>query len=84
MYSIPPLIGRPRMPNNPILAREVSFGQSVLKRGTTVHAIHMYSGPCILRPHVQPEEYGLKLKVVLKWRDIYIENITVVLLDGQS
>ena len=40
----------------------------------------MYSGPCILRPPVQPEIYGLKLEVVLKWRDIYIENIRIVLL----
>ncbi len=46
--------------------------------------LKIYSGPCILRPHVQPEECGLNLKVVLKWRDIHTENITVVLLDGQS
>ncbi len=32
-----------------------------------------YSGPCILRPPVQPEKnIGLKLEVVLKWKDIYI------------
>ncbi len=43
-----------------------------------------YSDPCILKPPVQPEEYGLKLNVVLKWKDINIENITVVLQDGQS
>ncbi len=42
-----------------------------------------YSGPCILRPHVQPEEYGLKLKVGVEM-DGYTENIIVVLLDGQS
>ncbi len=46
------------------------------------------SGPCILRPPVQPEEYGLKyfkLKVVLKLKDtcICIENIKV-LLGGRS
>ncbi len=40
----------------------------------------IYSGPCILRPPLQPERYGLKLKVVLKWRDIYIENIRMVSL----
>ncbi len=40
----------------------------------------LYSGPCILRPSHQPEIYGLKLKVVLKWRDVYIENIKVVSL----
>ncbi len=41
------------------------------------------SGPCILRPHVQLGSYGLQLKVVLKWRDIYTENIRVVsLADG--
>ncbi len=34
-----------------------------------------YSDPCILKPPVKPEEYGLKLEVVLKWKDIYIENI---------
>ena len=40
----------------------------------------MYSGPCILRPPLQPEKNGLKLEVVLKWRNIYIENIGIVLL----
>ncbi len=25
-----------------------------------------YSKPCILRPPIQPEKFGLKLKVVLK------------------
>ena len=33
----------------------------------------------MLRPPLQPEKYGLKLKVVLKWKDIYIENIRIVL-----
>ncbi len=42
--------------------------------------ICVYSGPHILRPPLQPEHYGLKLKVVLKWRDVYIENIRVVSL----
>ncbi len=39
-----------------------------------------YGDPCILRPLVQPEKYCLKLEVVLKWRDIYVENIRVVSL----
>ncbi len=39
----------------------------------------IYSGPCILRPPIQPEKCGLKLTVcVLKWMDIYIENISMV------
>ena len=37
-----------------------------------------YSSPCILRPPVKPDKCGLKLKVVLKSRDIYIENVRVV------
>ncbi len=37
-----------------------------------------YSGPCILRPPVQLDKYGLKLEVVLKWRDIYTEKIRMV------
>ncbi len=37
------------------------------------------SGACILRPPCQPDKYGLKLEVVLKWRD-YTENIRMVLL----
>ncbi len=41
----------------------------------------MYSGPCILRPHIQPEKYGLKMKVILKWKDIYIENMSAVIDD---
>ncbi len=40
----------------------------------------MYSVPCILRPPLQPEKYGLKWEVVLKWKDIYIENVTMVSL----
>ncbi len=39
-----------------------------------------YSGPCILRPPAHPVKCGLKLKVVLKWRDLYIENIRVMSL----
>ncbi len=49
--------------------------------GTAIHMIYssqntgrdqkteqfIYSGPCILRPPIQPEKYGLKLKMVLKW-----------------
>ena len=36
------------------------------------------SSPCILRPPVKRDKCGLKLKVVLKSRDIYIENVRVV------
>ncbi len=42
--------------------------------------VSIYSGPCILRPPLQPDKYGLKLEVVLKWRDIYTENIRMVIL----
>ncbi len=35
----------------------------------------MRSGPCILRPPIQPEKCGRKLKTVLKLRDICIENV---------
>ncbi len=31
-----------------------------------------------LRSPIKPEELGLKLKVVLKWRCVYVENIRVV------
>ena len=40
----------------------------------------LYSGPCILRTPLLPEIVGLKLQVVLKWRDIYIENVKMVSL----
>ncbi len=30
------------------------------------HTRAQYSGPCDLRPPIQPAKYGLKLKVVLK------------------
>ncbi len=40
-----------------------------------------YIGSCILRPLISPEKkYGLKLKVDLKWKAIYIENVRVVSL----
>ncbi len=42
--------------------------------------LQQLSGPCILRPPLQPLNFGLKLMVVLKWRDIYIENIRMVSL----
>ncbi len=34
----------------------------------------------LLRPPIQPERCDLNLKVILKWRDIYIENIRLVSL----
>ncbi len=37
-------------------------------------------GPYILKPPVKSEKYGLTLKVVLKGKDVYIENMRVVLL----
>ncbi len=40
----------------------------------------MYSGPCDLRQPIQAAKYGLKLKVVLKLRGVYTENIQVVSL----
>ncbi len=43
--------------------------------------IYNYSGPYILRLSIQPEEHGIKLKVVLKLRYIiYVENIEMVSL----
>ncbi len=50
------------------------------RHSVTVRVGYRYSAPCILRPPIQPEECGLKLKVVFEWRDIYIENIGVVSL----
>ena len=35
----------------------------------------MYSALCILKPPRQPEKYGLKLEVVLKWKDSCNKNI---------
>ena len=37
-----------------------------------------YSGPCIIRQPIQPQKYGLKLKVVLIGRVVYIEHIGVL------
>ena len=39
---------------------------------------NIYNGPCILRPPIQSEKCGLKLKVVLRLKDIYIESIRKV------
>ncbi len=41
---------------------------------------YMYSGPCDLRLPIQPAKYGLKLKVVLKQRDVSTKDIRVVSL----
>lgn len=35
------------------------------------------SGPCIIRPPLQAEKYGIKLEVALKWKDTYVKNISV-------
>ncbi len=42
--------------------------------------VSIYCGPHILRPPIQPEKGGFKLKAVLKWRDISVENERVVSL----
>ncbi len=42
--------------------------------------VAVYSGPCILRLLLQQQHFGLKLEVVLKSRDIYVENIGIVSL----
>ncbi len=34
-----------------------------------------HSGPCTLRPPIQPEKYSLELKAVLKCRGMFIESI---------
>ncbi len=38
------------------------------------------SGPCLLRPPLQSEKYGLKVEMVLKLRYIYTEYIMVTLI----
>ncbi len=48
-----------------------------------LHVCCVYSGPCIIRQPIQPEKYDLKFEVVLKWRDIYIENISSGFTDSQ-
>ncbi len=40
----------------------------------------LYSDPCILRPLLQPQKFGLKWEMVLKWKDIYVEIIRIVSL----
>ncbi len=52
-----------------------SFKLNILPR-----PLNIYNGPCDLRPPIQPAKYGLKLRVVLKQRDVYTENIQVVSL----
>ncbi len=47
----------------------------LLLKVTTIKVVE-----CILRPPIQPEIYGFKLNLVLKWRDNYIEIIRVVSL----
>ncbi len=37
--------------------------------------VSIYSGPCILRPPIQPRKYGLKLEVVLKSSDFLVKKI---------
>ncbi len=49
----------------------------------------MYSVPCNLRLPILLGKYGLKLKVVLKWQDMYIyhvytENIKNGVTEGWS
>ena len=46
--------------------------------------ILIYNGPSILKPLLQPKKDCPKFKMMLKQRDIPIENITVVLLMAQA
>ena len=39
-----------------------------------------YTGPYILRPPIRPEKYGLKLKLILNFQDIYIESVSLMSL----
>ena len=39
------------------------------------YGLYFLYGPCDVRPPVQPEYYGLKLKMTLKLSDIYTETI---------
>ena len=44
-----------------------------------------YSWPRFRRPPIQPETCGLKLKVVLKWKDSYVENTCISgVTDGRN
>ncbi len=35
---------------------------------SSLHMLSLFNGPCILRPHVQPEENDLKLESYLYWK----------------
>ncbi len=70
-----------------VMARvSVKSGLAAVKKSyfTICIQTYVYTDPRILRSPVQTDKYGLTLKVVLKWRDICIENITAVFLDGHS
>ncbi len=54
------------------------YGKSNHNSVQVKHSI--YSSPCLLRLLLQPENFGIKLEVVLKWRDIFAENIILVSL----
>ncbi len=43
-----------------------------------------YSGLCDLRPPIQTAKYGLKLKVVVKKRNVYTEHMEVVSLKSDA
>ncbi len=53
---------------------------TMVRTRQSVPQTYSTSVPCILRPSLQPEKYGLKLKIVLKWSDIYIENTRMMSL----
>ncbi len=52
----------------------------MLETDMVTHSIQtIYTGPCLLRPPIQPEKYGF-VNAFLKWRDVNITNIELVLL----
>ncbi len=57
----------------------IALGAASYAKGHLYAVILECSSPHILRPPFQPEECGLKVKVISKWKDIY-SRVT----DGRS
>ncbi len=45
------------------------------KAGKAIFHNILSIGPCIVTPPIQPENYVPKLKVDLKYKDVYIEHV---------
>ncbi len=63
----------------PVIPWAMPCGQTNwLCSDSSLQPLYIYSGLCILRQTYQLEKHGLKLNTMLAWKDVDIENLTLI------